>query len=343
MKEKRGIIQTLLGLTLAILLGTSLLVAGENPLKVSTVQENLYLITGMQWDINVTFLVTGDGVLVVDSGNDPAEGRWVVEKIKEKTDKPIKYVVLTHYHFDHSLGLLGFPKDVTIIAHSNCAQNISKFGEAQFKWFLETALPGQIEESRKKIVKLKKENSPDVKKEEKELNKLTQTLEDLRKKQLIYPGVTFDKKLTLRMGKEKIEIIYPGRAHTSGNALVYIPGRKVIIMGDILFYGYIPYIDWQAGSDTQHWIECLDKLSQWDIEKVIPGHGEVTDKSALEQKKRYLTGLRKSVKEAMDKGLSLEEMSKSIKMENYKHLKFYDFLGSNIEAVYQEMKNKKKD
>jgi cyclase len=343
MKEKKGIIQTLLCLTLAILLGASVLFAGENPLKVSTVQENLYLITGMQWDINVTFLVTGEGVLVVDSGNDPAEGRWVVEKIKEKTDKPIKYVVLTHHHFDHSLGLLGFPGDVTIIAHSNCAQNISKFNETQFKWFLETGLPGQIQGSRKKIVKLKQENSPELEKEEKELKKLTQKLEELKKSQLIYPGITFDKKLTLTMGNEKIEITHPGPAHTNGDSLVYIPGRKVIIMGDILFYGYIPYIDWRAGSDTQHWIDCLDKLSKWDIEKVVPGHGEVTDKSAFEQKKRYLTDLRKSVEDAMDKGLSLEEMTKSIKMANYKHMKFYEFLGSNIEAVYQEMKNKKKN
>lgn len=343
MKEKKGIIQTLLSLTLAILLGASVLFAGENPLKVSTVQDDLYVITGMQWDINVTFLVTGEGVLVADSGNDSAEGRWVVEKIKEKTDKPIKYVVLTHYHFDHSLGLLGFPKDVTVIAHSNCAQNISRFGETQFKWLLETSFPGQIEEFQQKIAKLKKENSPGVKKEEKELKKLTQKLEELKKRQLIYPGITFEKKITLRMGKEKIEIIYPGPAHTNGNALVYIPGRKVIIMGDMLFYGYIPYIDWQAGSDTRHWIDCLDKLSQWDIEKVVPGHGEVTAKSAFEQKKRYLADLRKSVKEAMDKGLSLEEMTKSIKMENYKHWKFYEFLASNIEAVYHEMKNKKKD
>jgi glyoxylase-like metal-dependent hydrolase (beta-lactamase superfamily II) len=343
MKEKKSIIQTLLGLTLAILLGMSVLFAGENPLKVSTVQENLYLITGMQWDINVTFLVTGEGVLVVDSGNDPAEGRWVVEKIKEKTDKPIKYVVLTHHHFDHSLGLMGFPKDVTIIAHSNCAKNISTFCENILKQTVENGLPQQTRELRQEIAKLKKENNPEVKKKEEELRKLEQRLEDFKKGQLVYPTVTFDKKLILTMGEEKIEIIYPGPAHTNGDALVYIPGRKVIIMGDMLFYGYIPYIDWQAGSDTQHWIDCLVKLSQWDIEKVIPGHGEVTNKSAFEQKKRYLADLRKSVKESIDKGLSLEEMTKSIKMANYKHLKFYEFLASNIEAVYQEMKNKKKD
>lgn len=342
MKEKKGIIQTLFSLTLAILWGASVLIAGENPLKVSTVQDDLYLITGMQWDVNVIFLVTGEGVMVVDAGNDPEEGRWVVEKIKEKTRKPIKYVVLTHYHFDHTLGLLGFPKDVTIIAHVNCRKNISQFGEAQFKWFTETNLPGQIKTLGQKIEKLKKENSPEVKKEEKELKKLEKQLEYLKKSKLIYPGITYDDKLTLTIGKEKIEIIYPGHAHTNGNSLIYIPSRKVMIMGDMLFYGYIPYIDWQAGSNTKHWIAWMEKLSQWDIEKVIPGHGEVTTKAAFEKKKTYLTDLRKSVKEAVDKGLSLEEMTKSIKMENYKQLKFYEFLGSNIEAVYQEMNKIKK-
>jgi cyclase len=337
-KEKKGIIQTLFVLILVIWWGMSVLIAGENPLKVSTVQDNLYLITGMQWDVNVIFLVTGEGVLVVDSGNDPAEGRWVVEKIREKTDKPIKTVVLTHYHFDHTWGLLAFPGDITIISHANCSRNISQFGEEQFRKYIETNLPGQIKSLKQQIAKLKQENNSDVNKEEAELKKLEGQLEYLKKRKLIHPTITYNDKLTLTMDKEKLEIFYPGPAHTNGNSIIYIPGRKVIIMGDTLFNGYLPYIDWKAGSDTQNWIKIMEKLSHWDIDKVIPGHGEVTTKEAFEKKKQYLTDLRKNVKEAMDKGVSLEEMTQSIKMENYKHLNFYESLASNIDAVYHEMK-----
>lgn len=341
MRKKRGFIETLLGLTLAIVLGTLVLFADTNPLQVSSVQDELYLVTGMKWNVNVTFLVTGEGVLVVDSGNNTTEGRWILEKIKEKTGKPVKYVVLTHYHSDHALGLLAFPKEITVIAHSNCAQNTSQFSEKRFKQLLEKGLPGQIRELRQKIAALKKENNPDVKEKERELQKLSRQLEDYKKGKLVYPSITFDKKLTLRMGKEKIEIIYPGAAHTNGNALVYIPGRKVIIMGDMLFHGSLPYIDRAAGSDTRNWIAWMERLSQWDIEKVIPGHGEPTGKNIFAQQKRYLSDLRHSIKEAIDKGLSQEEMNKSIKMTDYKHWKFYFFLPGNIDAVYHELKNKK--
>ena len=341
MEQKKGFMKTLLGVMLTIFLGITVLFAGENPLKITTIQDDLYLITGMRWDINVTFLVTADGVLVVDSGNDVAEGRWVIEKIKEKTDKPISTVILTHYHFDHTLGLLGFPKDLTIIAHNNCAKNMTQSNENRFKWLIEKGLPGEIQELQKKIADLKEENNLDAEKEEKQLKSIKQRLEDFKKAKLVHPNITFDKKLTLVMGKEKIEIIYPGNAHTNGNALIYLPARKVMIMGDMLFHGYIPYIDWQAGSDTKKWIAWMEKLSQWDIETVIPGHGEVTNKAAFEKKKRYLTDLRKSIKEAIDKGMSLEEMQKSVKMTDYKDLQFFEYLSSNIEAVYQELKKTK--
>ena len=129
MKEKKGFFLTVLHLILILLMTAPLIFSGTNPLKVTNIQENLYVITGMEWDVNVVVLVTESGVLVVDSGNNPAEGKWILERIREITAKPVKTLVLTHYHFDHSLGLLAFPKDMNVIAHTNCAKNIHKFGE----------------------------------------------------------------------------------------------------------------------------------------------------------------------------------------------------------------------
>ena len=264
------------------------------------------------------------------------DGWW--RKSKKKINQPIKYVVLTHYHGDHSWGLMGFPQNVTAISHTHCAENFANNCEPELKETVEKWLPQQIRELQQKLIQLKKENNPGTKKEEDHLSKLKQRLEDLKKGQLVYPTITFTDKLTLRMGKETIELIYPGRAHTNGNVLVYMPDRKVMVMGDMLFYGYLPYIDWRAGSDTQNWIAWLEKLSPWQIDTVIPGHGEVAGKVAFKQQEQYLADLRQRVKEAMTQGLSLEEMTKSINMTGYKDLKFFDFLASNIEAVYHEMK-----
>ncbi|MGE5343420.1 MAG: MBL fold metallo-hydrolase [Candidatus Omnitrophota bacterium] len=344
MKEKKCSFQLFLSIWIVIFMfGASVVGAVENPLSLSTVQEGVYRIVGLNLEVNVTCLVTGEGVLVIDSGTNPVEGRWIVERIKEKTDKPIKYVVLTHYHFDHSAGLMGFPKDVTVLAHANCYQNISKYNEARRVSLVEKVLPGQIQGIRQELETLKKQNSPDIKENETKLENLTRQLEAFQKANVVLPSVTFEQQLVLRLGGEKIECIYPGPTHTNGSICVYVPDKKLLVTGDMVFNGFIPYIDWKAGSNTRNWIDQLGKLSQWNIETVIPGHGEPVGKAVLDEQKRFLSDLRASVTEAIGKGLTLDQMKTSIKLANYSHLKFPNFLGSDIESVYVELTNSKKE
>lgn len=324
-----------------LILGFSALLAGENPLSVLAVKDNFYRITGLNLNVNVTFLVTPEGVLVIDSGTNPVEGQWIIEKIKEKTAKPIKYVVLTHYHFDHSAGLLGFPKDVTVCAHDQCRRNISQYNEPRRQYLVQEILPAQIKECFLDIETLKKQKSPDVNQKQKEWAYLTRQLEEFKKEKIVCPTITFEQKLTLWMGEEKIEILYPGSTHSNCSVLVYIPGQKIIITGDILFNGFVPYIDWKTGSNTRNWIDCLERLSQWDIDTVIPGHGEPVDKTFFDQQKRFLIDLRAAVQQAIDKKETLEEMKKNIKMSNYNHLDFQPFLTPDIESVYYELTNEK--
>lgn len=343
MKKKKFSRQILLIiLAFVVIPATPALFAGENPLSVLTVQDNFFRITGLNLNVNVTFLVTPEGVFVIDSGTNPVEGQWIVEKIKEKTSQPIKYVVLTHYHFDHSAGLMGFPKDVTVIAHDHCHYNISQYNENRRQYLVNEILPGQIKEYLQDIETLKKQKSPDVNEKEKTLAYLTRQLEEFKKEKIVGPAITFEQKLTLRMGEEKIEIIYPGGTHSNCSVFVYIPGKKIMITGDILFNGFVPYIDWKTGSNTRNWIDCLDRLSQWDIEKVIPGHGEPADKNFFAQQKRFLIDLRTAIQEAIEKKATLEEIKKNINMSNYSHLGFQAFLSADIESVYYELTNEKK-
>ena len=82
---------------------------------------------------NVAFLVTDEGVLVVDSGTSPEAGRLVMAEIAKKTDKPVKYLVLTHYHGDHTFGLQAFPSSTVIIAQQNTADNIRHLNEPRIR------------------------------------------------------------------------------------------------------------------------------------------------------------------------------------------------------------------
>jgi len=316
---------------------------GTTPISVKTIEPNLYMMNGLGYDVNVTFLVTEEGVVVIDAGNNFNEGKTIVNKIKEITNKPIKCVILTHYHSDHYYGITGFPQGTPIIAQENCAARINPTSPF-FKFFMEKILPEQIKQTQQKFESLKQSNSPELKQAESELKEMLDTREALDKlvSMNIKATTTFDKKYDMTVGKEKIELLFPGPTHTDGNIIVYLPGRKVAIMGDLFFNGTFPYIDFDAGCNTARWIECLYELQKMEINKVIPGHGPIATKETLKTQAEFLTDLRKAVKDALDKGLTLDEMKKTIMLEKYKNYRMPFFRENNIESVYQEMTPAKK-
>ncbi len=302
-------------------------------IELSEIDKDLYLISNLEWNVNVVFLVTPKGVLLVDAGNHVEEGRLIVEKIREKTDQPIRYVALTHYHGDHSLGLYGFPENVEIIASSKCDHNLQSLGKDGLK-----SLSAEIEKLEKEIKDKKTPERADAMRQRIEnLEKLQSAVDN---KGFLSASLAFEKKLYVGLGGEKVEIIYPGNAHTGGNALVYFPEKKVMVMGDMLFNGSHPYIDFKAGSDTKNWIAWLKKLSAWQIEHVIPGHGKPGGKEILKKQITYLEVLRSEVLSAMRKFKSLEQVKKNVKMTAFKDYGFQSILPYAVEAVYQELKRK---
>jgi cyclase len=110
----------------------------------------------------------------------------------------------------------------------------------------------------------------------------------------------------------------------------------------LLFNKIIPYIDFEAGSNTKNWINILHKLSEMDISKVIPGHGDITDKKSLLAESEYLNDLRIEIQKYIEKKIPLEEIKKELKNEKYREWDGYtQRFSRNIESVYQEMtKNK---
>ncbi len=303
------------------------------------VSEKIYLIDGLGESGNVAFLVAGGGVLVVDSGAGPADGRTIVEKVRSVTDRPIRYLVLTHYHGDHTFGLQSFPPDTVIIAQQNLSKNMQR-DDDEIKDLLEK-FPGRITALKEKIAKLGKKQKNEKTKEEENLKKLEARYAFYRELQLIRPQITVDRgKMTISLGGETAEIISPGPAHTDDNLLVYFPGQKVVHMGDMLFYRHHPYIDWRAGSDTSNWIAALREVQTWPLEKVIPGHGLLAGKEALAEQVQYLTDLRAAVVSGLKNGQTLEQMKKSLALPAWKDLGFPDMLPYAIEAAYQELNKK---
>jgi cyclase len=338
MKALKYLLSLLLFLTFVLL---SPQYSQTQELGLQKITDNLYMISGLGG--NVAFLITQEGVLVVDSGTMPDHGKEIAAEIEKITDKPIKYLIYTHYHGDHTHGAQSLPSDITTISHINTRENLEKLDMPRMKEAIANTIPQQIKKLEENVEKLTAEKSPDLEKAEKALQHTKQQFEEYKKIKLIFPTITFNKKSVIYLDNQRIKLFYLGSGHTNGDILVYFPEEKVIHMGDLYFENMIPYIDYQAGSNTENWLKILEKVIEMDVDKVIPGHGEITDKNGLIAQAQYFKDLRAEVEKFIKQGATLEETKEKLSLPKYKEKGYYDMLiPVNIEAVYKEMTEKKK-
>ena len=307
----------------------------QENIEVTEVAEDLYFLTGVV--CNVAFLVTDQGVLVVDSGVAAAHGDSIIAAIRKITDAPIKYLVFTHYHFDHVVGACRFPEGTVIVSHSSLPANQQAFNEPRLREMLEKTYPERIGAGQAKLDSLTTSGSEATGETADALRKLREQYDAAQEIRLVYPDTTFDEEMIIELGGQKIRLYHPGPAHTSGNLIVHFMDLGAVHMGDMLFYMRHPYIDWKAGSNTANWVRTLEEVAGWDIDVVIPGHGRLTDISGLKWKTQYLKDLRDEVRAAVDRGMSPDEAGAAVRMEKYADLEWPYMLDAGVAAVYKEL------
>jgi phosphoglycerate dehydrogenase-like enzyme/glyoxylase-like metal-dependent hydrolase (beta-lactamase superfamily II) len=248
---------------------------------------------------NNIWIVFEDYVVVVDA-TFPKEAGDVIRAIKKTTDKPIRYVLDTHHHGDHAFGNAVFgDAGASIVAQTNCARILRVSGAKEF------ADAGKPPTGR----------------------------EDIAKSRLKVPSVVFEDKLVLDDGKERVEFLFLGHAHTAGDAFAYLPKQKIVCTGDACVNGAFNFM---GHSDSASWIRVLEKCQQLDVNMVLPGHGPPAGKELLEKQKRYFVELRQQVKKGIDGGQDFEDIKKSINMPWYKEWTTVDPSPANVQHVYDE-------
>jgi glyoxylase-like metal-dependent hydrolase (beta-lactamase superfamily II) len=103
--------------------------------------------------------------------------------------------------------------------------------------------------------------------------------------EIVFPTLTFSKRLTIDLGGETVELIRTAPSHTAGSVFVYLPARKLMFAGDILFTDFHPFL---ADADIPGWTQTLETLLAMDIEQIVPGHGPLSTKKDLREMKEYL-------------------------------------------------------
>ena len=156
--------------------------------------------------------------------------------------------------------------------------------------------------------------------------------EDLKEARIVLPDITYSNHVTLHFGSRTIELIHPGRAHTTGDTIVYLPEDKVLYAGDLLFNHIFPPVF----GDSLGWIAAIEQIEGMAIETIVPGHGFVCTKQEIIDLKYCLTELRKQVKECYDCKLSKEQALSKIDMGVYREWPHQERLTLDVDQLYKE-------
>jgi glyoxylase-like metal-dependent hydrolase (beta-lactamase superfamily II) len=259
---------------------------------------------------NAAIIVLGDGVLVVDTHSKPSAARALIEQIKKLTPKPVKFVVNTHFHWDHYQGNEAYPSSwpagVEIISSEATRQNIQRLGIPRIKNEIVT-MPQEIANLKNDLEKASTAGQKAAIQEN--LRQAEAYLSELKLMQITLPTMTFDRSLILRRGSRTVEILWLGRAHTDGDVFVFLPNEKFIATGDAL-HGWTPFM---GDSYPYEWIQTLDAAEKLDFHIVLGGHGDVMHgKLRFELWKEYFQDLMDRTAAAYAEGASLDQAQKTV-------------------------------
>jgi glyoxylase-like metal-dependent hydrolase (beta-lactamase superfamily II) len=243
--------------------------------------EHAYAYTA-EGDPNTGVVIGADAVMVIDTQATPVMAQDVIRRLRTVTDKPIKYVVLTHYHAVRVLGASGYRAE-HIIASRDTYELIAERGEA------------------------------DMASEIARFPRLFQAVESVPG--LTWPTLVFEKRLTLWLGKLQVELLQLGRGHTKGDTVVWLPQEKILFSGDLVEYAATPYT---GDAYLTDWPATLDAIAALDPHQLVPGRGAALQtpaavRAGLEGTRSFVTEMFAAVKQGAAAGRDL----KSVYQETY--------------------------
>jgi cyclase len=302
---------------------------------------------------NSTLIVGGESALVIDTTNHPSNARSIIGEIRRITDKPVRFVVNTHWHYDHFIGNQVFSEtfpSLNIIAHDETLKQMDERGPR----YIERAHKGlddALQRLKRELSAGKKDSGAPLTDYEK--TRWAETVKDaeaylpeLKGIKYVRPTLTFDQSMTVHLGGREVRLYRFYRGNTDGDVVAYLPKEKILFTGDLLVYP-IPY---SFGSYLSDWVKTLKRLAQFDAQIIVPGHGPTQrDKEYLLAVTELLESVVSQVKDAVGRGLSLEETRKTVDLEAFRKRLAGDdparnyafnayFITPAIERAYKEAK-----
>lgn len=250
---------------------------------------------------NAVVLTTGEGVLVIDTRQHPRDGQDLLDRIRKLTDKPVKWVINSHFHGDHHYGNPVFKAaGATIVAQKETARLMQKVQDKEFA-------------RRQAFFKNRNYDPAEVK--------------------LIMPDVTFDNEMTIHLGDREVRLVYMGPGQQVGDTLVFFPHRRILFTPGMFGPRSMPNMAFTPSVES--WVSLLEKVAAMDIDTILPAHGDVATKADVRELAAMILDEYTTVKEAVAKGVSVEDAVKTLTFPQYRSWRNYGRLQNEIRVLYE--------
>ncbi len=283
-------------------------------MKLIKVEENLYMVRGHDGLLskenkgfisNAFAILTDEGWIVIDSLTTPELAREFIKLIKKESDKPILYLIVTHYHLDHWYGAKAFKEEkARVVGHRNLRE-VYESGEAE------------------RVLEVQSQVFKGI----------------LGSVKLVPPDITVaeGKSFSIHIGQDTFEIKALKPAHTNTDIVVYWKNRKVLFVGDLVYKDRIPFMG-DRNASSKGWLKVLEELKKYDAKIILGGHNYPLDRSAIDWTYNYIKFVRDTVKKLKEEGYFIDEIKQAFKGNPYEKVKMYEvFHNKNVYKVFNEL------
>lgn len=247
---------------------------------------------------NAGLIVGPEGAIAVDALFTPTMTRAFQEAIRRTTHHPIRQLINTHHHIDHTMGNEHFT-GADIIGHLRCRTEIERVGVPLER--MQEMAPHFVREIQHATTRP--------------------------------PNLTFADRMVLYQGDRRIELMHLGTGHTVDDVLVYLPAEKVLFAGDVAFH-YVTPLAFEG--HISGWIKVADAIEKMDVETIVPGHGCVGDKSDLREMRAYLALVRREARRGYQEGAPARTVAERIKLGRFAAWGESERIVPNVLRLYQE-------
>jgi cyclase len=268
------------------------------------IKDGIYTFAPDATTTTCSFVVTQEGVVMIDSCNSPLDSRKMLAAIKKVTDKPIMFLIDTETHSDHTANHFIFSPPATVINHQGAGEGMKK----------------EYDPKRAETLAAK---SPEMR----------AALEGFK---MIPPQIEYKDKLTINLGERTFELIYLKNVHSEADTVIWLPKERVLFSGSAA--NVRTFINLRPSVVIPDVLASYKLMKSLNPEIVVTGHGPVSTTKVFDEYEGFYTLLLKRVGDMAAQGKSLDEIKKELKMPEYADWNGQDRLGANIDVAYKSVK-----